>query len=188
MSVSSGIRQVRSRVSEQKCDPRPRQKLLCVARGKSHHGGRMVRTFLDRLYLLAGYAAGAFLVLIFGIMMFMSVGRQFGFNIPAGDDFASWCMAAMAFLGLAHTFKKGEIIRVGVLIEQVTGRRRWFLEIAALGISTAFTLYFTWSALMTYDSFRFNDMAQACSRCRCGFRNSAIAAVWPSSPSRWSMR
>jgi TRAP-type C4-dicarboxylate transport system permease small subunit len=120
-----------------------------------------MRVFLDRLYLFAGYAAGLFLVLIFGIMMFMSLGRQVGWNIPAGDDFASWCMAAMAFLGLAHTFKRGEIIRVGVLIEKVTGRKRWALEIFALGISTAFTLYFTWYAgSMTYDSFRFNDMAQ----------------------------
>jgi TRAP-type C4-dicarboxylate transport system permease small subunit len=121
----------------------------------------MMRLFLDRLYLFAGYAAGAFLVIIFAIMMFMSVGRQFGFNIPAGDDIASWCMAAMAFLGLAHTFKRGEIIRVGVLIEQVTGRKRWALEVFALGISTAFTLYFTYYAVsMTYDSWRFNDMAQ----------------------------
>lgn len=120
-----------------------------------------MRLFLDRLYLFAGYAAGAFLVIIFAIMMFMSVGRQFGFNIPAGDDIASWCMAAMAFLGLAHTFKRGEIIRVGVLIEQVTGRKRWALEVFALGISTAFTLYFTYYAVsMTYDSWRFNDMAQ----------------------------
>ncbi len=120
-----------------------------------------MRIFLDRLYLYAGYAAGAFLVLIFGIMMFMSVGRQFGLNIPAGDDFASWCMAAMAFLGLAHTFKRGEIIRVGMLIERATGRKRWALEIIALGISTAFTLYFCWYAVsMTYDSYRFNDMAQ----------------------------
>ena len=120
-----------------------------------------MRVFLDRLYLYAGYAAGFFLVMIFGIMMFMSLGRQAGLNIPAGDDFASWCMAAMAFLGLAHTFKRGEIIRVGVLIEKVTGRKRWALEIFALGVSTAFTLYFTWYAVsMTYDSFRFNDMAQ----------------------------
>jgi TRAP-type C4-dicarboxylate transport system permease small subunit len=142
----------------------PRQNQLRAPRRSSHHAAKglsTLRTFLDRLYLFAGYAAGAFLVLIFGIMMFMSVGRQFGLNIPAGDDFASWCMAAMAFLGLAHTFKKGEIIRVGVLIEQVTGRKRWLLEVFALGISAAFTLYFTWSALsMTYDSFRFNDMAQ----------------------------
>jgi TRAP-type C4-dicarboxylate transport system permease small subunit len=120
-----------------------------------------MRVFLDRLYLYAGYAAGFFLVLIFGIMMFMSLGRQVGLNIPAGDDFASWCMAAMAFLGLAHTFKRGEIIRVGVLIEKVTGRKRWALEIMALGISTAFTLFFTWYAVaMTYDSWSFHDMAQ----------------------------
>jgi len=121
----------------------------------------MMRVFLDRLYLAAGYAAGGFLVLIFAIMMVMSVGRQFGLNIPAGDDFASWCMAAMAFLGLAHTFKKGEIIRVGLIIEQFTGRKRWALEVVALAIATAFTLYFTWYAVrMTYDSWRFDDMAQ----------------------------
>lgn len=121
----------------------------------------MMRRFLDGLYLFAGYLAGAFLVLIFGIMMYMSIGRQFGFNIPAGDDFASWCMAAMAFLGLAHTFKRGEIIRVGLLIEQFTGRKRWAMELVALGVASAFTLYFTWYAVaMTYDSWRFDDMAQ----------------------------
>jgi len=92
----------------------------------------MIRTWLDRLYLFAGYAAGAFLVLIFAIMMYMSIGRQFGLNIPAGDDFASWAMCAMSFLGLAHTFKKGEIIRVGILLEQLTGKKRWALEILAL--------------------------------------------------------
>jgi len=120
-----------------------------------------MRLFLDRLYLFAGYAAGALLVLLFGIMMFMSVGRQFGLNIPAGDDFASWCMCAMSFLGLAHTFKKGEIIRVGILLEHIGSKKRWVLEVAALSIATAFTLYFSWQATsMTYDSWRFNDMAQ----------------------------
>jgi TRAP-type C4-dicarboxylate transport system permease small subunit len=120
-----------------------------------------MRTFLDRLYLFAGYAAGFLLVVIFGIMMFMSVGRQVGLNIPAGDDFASWAMCAMAFLGLAHTFKKGEIIRVGILLEQLTGKKRWAAEVLALSVATAFTLYFAWQTTkMTYDSWRFNDMAQ----------------------------
>jgi TRAP-type C4-dicarboxylate transport system permease small subunit len=123
--------------------------------------GGSVRAFLDRLYLAAGIAAGGFLVLIFLLMMGLSIGRQIGVNIPAGDDFGSWCMAAMSFLGLAHTFKKGEIIRVGLVIERFTGKPRWVLECFALGIATAFTLYFTWYAVaMTYDSYRFNDMAQ----------------------------
>jgi len=120
-----------------------------------------VRRALDALYLFAGYAAGAFLVAIFAIMMVMSVGRQFSLNIPAGDDIASWCMAAMAFLGLAHTFKRGEMIRVGLLLEHLHGRARQVAEIVALGIATAFILYFTRHAVqMTYDSWRFNDMAQ----------------------------
>jgi TRAP-type C4-dicarboxylate transport system permease small subunit len=120
-----------------------------------------MRRTLDGLYLYSGYAAGVLLVVIFGIMMYMSVGRQFGLNIPAGDDFASWAMCAMAFLGLAHTFKKGEIIRVGILLEQVTGKKRWALEVVALSIATAFVVYFTWQAtIMTYDSYIFHDMAQ----------------------------
>ena len=121
----------------------------------------LLRRVLDGLYLFAGYAAGIFLLAIFAIMMVMSVGRQFAVNIPAGDDFASWCMAAMAFLGLAHTFKRGEMIRVGLLLERLRGRTQQIAEIVALGISTVFVLYFTrHAAQMAYDSWRFNDMAQ----------------------------
>ena len=121
----------------------------------------LARRALDSLYLFAGYAAGAFLVAIFAIMMIMSVGRQFSLNIPAGDDIASWCMAAMAFLGLAHTFKRGEMIRVGLLLERLHGRTKQVAEIVALGVAAAFILYYAQHAVqMTYDSWRFNDMAQ----------------------------
>lgn len=120
----------------------------------------MIRKFLDGLYLAAGIAAGGFLIVIFAIMMIMSVGRQFSINIPAGDDFASWAMAAMAFLGLAHTFKRGEMIRVGLLLERLQGRRKQVAEIMALLVATVFILYFTrHAAQMTYDSWRFNDQA-----------------------------
>jgi TRAP-type C4-dicarboxylate transport system permease small subunit len=121
----------------------------------------MIRRFLDRLYLFSGYLAGVFLIAIFVLMMLLSVGRPLGINVPAGDDFASWCMAAMAFLGLAHTFRRGEIIRVGILIEKLTGKKRWAMEVFALAVSAAFTSYFSWYAVsMTYDSWRFHDMAQ----------------------------
>ena len=75
----------------------------------------MIRRFLDGLYLWAGYAAGAFLIVIFLLMMALSLGRQVGLNIPSGDDFAAWAMAALAFLSLAYTFKSGEIIRIGLV-------------------------------------------------------------------------
>jgi TRAP-type C4-dicarboxylate transport system permease small subunit len=121
----------------------------------------MIRVVLDRLYLFAGYAAGGFMVLIFILMMALSAGRPLGINLPAGDDFTAWCMAAMAFLGLAHTFRSGEMIRVGLLIDTLEGRTRRVVEIAALVIGTGFIAFFAWHAVrMNYDSWRFHDMSQ----------------------------
>jgi TRAP-type C4-dicarboxylate transport system permease small subunit len=121
----------------------------------------MLRAFLDRLYLFSGYLAGLFLVAIFILMMLLSAGRPLGLNVPAGDELVSWCMAATAFLGLAHTFKSGEMIRVGLLIDGLEGRARHVLEIVALVIGVGFVGFFAWHAVwMTYDSWRFNDMAQ----------------------------
>ena len=120
----------------------------------------MIRRFLDGLYLFAGYAAGAFLVIIFVLMMALSIGREVGFNIPAGDDFTSWCMAAMAFLGLAHTFKSGDMIRVGLLIDRFKGRTRWYFETFSLVMGLFFVGFFAWhAAVMTWQSYEFNDIA-----------------------------
>ena len=91
----------------------------------------MIRILLDKLYLFAGYAAGGFLIAIFVLMMLLSAGRPMGLNIPAGDDLVSWCMVATSFLGLAHTFRHGEMIRVGLLIDQLEGRARHVIEIAS---------------------------------------------------------
>jgi TRAP-type C4-dicarboxylate transport system permease small subunit len=121
----------------------------------------ILRTTLDMLYLGAGILAGVFLVAIFVLMMVMSLGREIGLNVPGGDDIASWMMAATAFLGLAHTFKHGDIIRVGLLIDRFSGRTRQVMELACLLIGIGFIAYFTWyAAELVYDSWRFNERAQ----------------------------
>jgi TRAP-type C4-dicarboxylate transport system permease small subunit len=121
----------------------------------------MIRIFLDRLYLYSGYLAGLFLIAIFVLMMLLSAGRPLGFNIPAGDDFVAWGMAATAFLGLAHTFRHGEMIRVGLLIDRLEGRTKRIFEIIVLLIGAGFTGFFAWHAsVMTWQSFQFHDMSQ----------------------------
>src|ERR1044071_414442 len=102
----------------------------------------MIRTLLDRLYLAAGFLAGGFLVAVFVLMMALWVGRPIGVNIPAGDDIVAWCMVATSFLGLAHTFRSGEMIRVGLLIDRLEGRTRHYVEIAALLIGGFFLAFF----------------------------------------------
>lgn len=120
----------------------------------------MIRRLLDALYLGAGYLAGLFLIAIFLIMMALSAGRPLGINVTSGDDIASWCMAAMAFLGLAHTFKSGEMIRVGLLTDRLTGRTKWVTELFALTMAAMFIGFFAWHAIdLTITSWRINDMS-----------------------------
>ncbi len=120
-----------------------------------------MRVFLDRLYLYSGYLAGAFMLAIFVLMMLLSAGRPIGLNIPAADDFVSWCMAAMAFLGLAHTFRNGEMIRVGLLIDKLPARSRHWVEIVCLVIGIGFIGFFAFYACqLIRDSWRFHEMSQ----------------------------
>src|ERR1700746_3634802 len=106
----------------------------------------MLRVLLDRLYLFAGFAAGGFILAIFVLMMALSAGRPLGLNVPAADDFVSWCMAAMAFLGLAHTFRSGEMIRVGLLIDKLPDRSRHWAELVCLVIGIGFIAFFAFYA------------------------------------------
>ncbi|WP_312795759.1 TRAP transporter small permease [Tianweitania sp.] len=133
---------------------------------RSSHDGRasrrgVVRQVLDGLYLGAGWLAALFIFAIFALMMGLSLGRVVGLDIPAGDDFASWSMAAASFLGIAHTFRSGEIIRVGLLVDRLTGRVRRVAELGCLILGTLIASYFAWYATeMTIFSWRFNDLAQ----------------------------
>lgn len=120
-----------------------------------------LRRALDALYLASGWLAGAFLVAIFLIMLSLSAGRPLGIDVPAGDDFTSWCMAACAFLGLAHTFRSGELIRMGLLIDKLNGMTRHIFEIGCTVLGAAATIYFTYYVVnMTYTSWAFDDVSQ----------------------------
>ncbi|MCJ8521134.1 TRAP-type C4-dicarboxylate transport system permease small subunit [Pseudorhizobium tarimense] len=119
-----------------------------------------LRKLLDGLYLGAGWLAGVFLIMIFVIMLSLSAGRPLGIDVPAGDDFASWCMAATAFLALAHTFRSAELIRMGLLIDRFSGTLRRLIEIACTTIGAVAVIYFAWYAIdMTWVSWKFNDVS-----------------------------
>ena len=53
------------------------------------------------------------------------------------------------------------MIRVGLLIDRLSGPTRRIFEIFSLVLGLAFVGFFAWHAVrLTYDSWRFNDMAQ----------------------------
>ncbi|MDX2201232.1 MAG: TRAP transporter small permease [Hyphomicrobiaceae bacterium] len=115
---------------------------------------------MDGLYLLSGWLSGLFLIAILLLMMALSIGREIGVNVKSGDDLTAWCMASMAFLGLAHTFKSGEMIRVGLLTDRLTGRARHVAELFALLMAAVIVGYFAWQVVvMTYTSWLIDDMS-----------------------------
>lgn len=120
-----------------------------------------MRKVLDGLYLAAGWLGGLFLIGICVLMMLMSVGREFGINIRGGDELSAWFCAAVAYLGLAHTFKTGDLVRVGLLVEWFKDRARWRAELVVLVVTTLIAGYFAWYCCdLIWDSWRYKERAQ----------------------------
>jgi TRAP-type C4-dicarboxylate transport system permease small subunit len=120
-----------------------------------------MRRFLDRLYIGAGALAAVFLAAICVLMLAQSAGRELGMQIRGADDITAWLCAAAAFLPLAYTFKSGELIRVGLLLDPLSEARRRLLEIFSLVAATLVVGYMTWAvARFVYESFRMKELAQ----------------------------
>ena len=88
-----------------------------------------MRRFLDRLYAASGVAAALCLVGIFVVMLAQSFGREGGVFVRGADDIVAWLCAATAFLALGHTFRHGELVRVGLWLDMLGARGRWFAEL-----------------------------------------------------------
>ena len=120
-----------------------------------------LRRALDALYAGAAIAAAAGIVLMFVLMMVQAVGREVGFHLRGAVDVTSWSNAATAFLGLAYTFKYGDVIRIGLLLDKFHGRSRWIAELACLAIATTFVGYAVYAAVdFVIGSWRMKDMTE----------------------------
>ena len=84
-------------------------------------GRTTLRRTLDALYDGAAALAALFMVLLLVMVVLSVIGRQLHFNVPGIDAYAGYMMAATGFLALAHTLKRGEHIRVTLLLSALTG-------------------------------------------------------------------
>jgi TRAP-type C4-dicarboxylate transport system permease small subunit len=120
-----------------------------------------LRRFLDRLYDVSGALAALCLLGIFVVMLAQSFGREAGILVRGADDIVAWLCAASAFLALGHTFRHGELVRVGLWLDMLGTRGRWLAELFALGITSAFVLYMLWAVVrFVYESWKFKEVAQ----------------------------
>jgi TRAP-type C4-dicarboxylate transport system permease small subunit len=120
-----------------------------------------LRRFLDRLYDAGGALAALCLAGIFVVMLAQSFGREAGILFRGADDIVAWLCAATAFLALGHTFRHGELVRVGLWLDLLGARGRWIAELFALALTTAFVAYMLWAVVrFVYESWKFNEVAQ----------------------------
>jgi TRAP-type C4-dicarboxylate transport system permease small subunit len=119
-----------------------------------------VRTALDRLYGAAGILAALFMVGTLAMVIAGVAARLLAVNLPGTDAYAGYCMAAAGFLALAHTLKRGEHIRVTLVLEHLSRGPQRALESAALGIATLLAgLFAYYSVRLSWQSWDFHDIS-----------------------------
>jgi len=119
-----------------------------------------VRRFLDALFDWAGRLAALAVLAIFLLMIAGSIGRFAAWRVGWVNDYVAWLCAASAFLGMAHSFKNGDFVRVTLLLERLTPRMRVVFETASLAVAAMAIGYLAfWAARFTWESWKFNDIA-----------------------------
>jgi TRAP-type C4-dicarboxylate transport system permease small subunit len=121
-----------------------------------------MRKALDALYDGAAALAAFFMVALLVMVLLSIASRQLHFHVPGTDAYAGYLMAAAGFLALAHTLKRGEHIRVTLLINALRGAPRRALELWALAAASALALLAAYySARLVWQSRAFNDISTA---------------------------
>jgi TRAP-type C4-dicarboxylate transport system permease small subunit len=115
---------------------------------------------LDRLYDGAAALAAAMMVGVLLMVLLSIVSRQLHFHVPGTDAYAGYLMAGAGFLALAHTLKRGEHIRVTLLLQALGPRTRRALELWSLALASTLggALAF-YSVKLAWQSHAFHDVS-----------------------------
>jgi TRAP-type C4-dicarboxylate transport system permease small subunit len=119
-----------------------------------------MRRLLDALYDGAAWLAALCMVALLVMVLASVLGRQLNFNLPGTDAYAGYFMAGAGFLALAHTLKRGEHIRVTLLLSSLQGPARRALEIWALFAASALAVLSAYySGRLAWQSHTFHDIS-----------------------------
>jgi TRAP-type C4-dicarboxylate transport system permease small subunit len=119
-----------------------------------------MRRFLNAIYDGAAGLAAFFMVLMLVMVLLSIAGREFGFYVRGTDAYAGYFMAAAGFLALAHTLKKGEHIRVTLLITKLKGLPQKSLEVWSLFAASALaSVSAFYSGKLVWQSYKFHDIS-----------------------------
>ena len=119
-----------------------------------------MRKILDQLYDAAAWIAALFMVALLVMVLLSILGREFGFHVRGTDAYAGYMMAGAGFFALAHTLKRGEHIRVTLLLQALAPNLRHKLELFSLATAVLLSLLLAaFSAKLCWQSLQFHDIS-----------------------------
>jgi len=120
----------------------------------------VLRRLLDGLYDGAAWLAALSMIGLLAMVLLSIASRQLHFHVPGTDAYAGYLMAACGFLALAHTFRRGEHIRVTLIVQRLHGRTRRALELWSLAAGTLLAGLGAWfSVRLVWQSRQFHDVS-----------------------------
>ncbi len=119
-----------------------------------------MRKTLDALYTGSIWIAAIFMILLLVMVLLSILGRQFGFHVRGTDAYAGYMMAGAGFFALAHTLKRGEHIRVTLLLQALKPKPRRALEIFSLASAVLLSSLLAWfSVSLCVQSYTIHDIS-----------------------------
>jgi TRAP-type C4-dicarboxylate transport system permease small subunit len=120
-----------------------------------------LRRVLDRLYAASGALAAVCLASIAAVMIAQALMRELGMLFRGADDIVAWLCAASAFLALGHTFRRGELVRIGLVIDRLPPPVQRPLALWALAVAVLFVGYMVYAVVrFVFESWKFSEVAQ----------------------------
>jgi len=120
-----------------------------------------MRRWIDQLFDSAGYLSGVFLIGTLLTVLASILGRLHPmFDLAGADAYAGYCMAASAFLALAPTLRRGEHIRVTLLLHHLPTSSQRVLDMVCHGVAVILSASLAWFSIrLVLQSREFVDIS-----------------------------
>ncbi|MDH5208357.1 MAG: TRAP transporter small permease [Burkholderiaceae bacterium] len=120
-----------------------------------------MRSILDPFYTALGVLGALFILATLVVEVAGIAGRELGYSMAGLDSYAGYCLAAGSFLAMAHALRRGDHIRVTLILTRLKGRTRYWMEVLCLCIAALLSAYFAYfSARLVWGSYTLNDVSQ----------------------------
>jgi TRAP-type C4-dicarboxylate transport system permease small subunit len=121
-----------------------------------------LKTLLPQFYQLLLLLSACSMVAAFVTVMLSIASRQLAFNIPGLDAYAGYSIAAALFLALPETLRRGEHIRVTLVLQKAPPALRNALEYFSLSVAAALSTYLAFFACkLVWVSQTTHDVSQS---------------------------